>query len=38
MAKTYSSFDNRNIKALISQYKLYKDILTCSPLISTPRC
>lgn len=26
MAKTYSSFDNRNIKALISQYKLYKDI------------
>lgn len=26
MAKTYSTFDNRNIKALISQYKLYKDI------------
>nr|DAO56349.1 MAG TPA: hypothetical protein [Caudoviricetes sp.] len=26
MAKTYSTFDNRNIKVLISQYKLYKDI------------
>lgn len=26
MARKHSSFDNKNLKSLISQYKLYKDI------------